>query len=94
MLPLAHPNLHMVLRCDNSACEAAAWKGLSLAKGFCAVLHQFSDLQRRTCISAHVEHVPGFLNDIADSLSRDGDPVDLGFCDDDRVCPPLAGVSS
>ena len=33
MLPLAHPNLHIVLRCDNAASEAAAWKGLSLAKG-------------------------------------------------------------
>ena len=28
MLSLAHPNVHMVLRCDNSASEAAAWKGL------------------------------------------------------------------
>ena len=87
MLPLAHPPLHVVLRCDNSASESAAWKGLSLAKGLCAVLRQFSDLQRRTCVSAHVEHVPGFLNDTADSLSRDGDPVDLGFCDAERVCP-------
>ena len=91
MLPLAHPNLHMVLRCDNAASEAAAWKGLSLAKGLCAVLRQFCDLQRRTCISAHIEHVPGFLNDVADSLSRDGDPLDLGFCDEDRICPPPGG---
>ena len=85
MLPLAHPNVHIVLRCDNAASEAAAWKGLSLAKGLCAVLRQFSDLQRRTCVSAHIEHVPGFLNDIADSLSREGP---LGFCDEDRMCPP------
>ena len=88
MLPLAHPNLRIGLRCDNAASEAAAWKGLSLAKGLCAVLRQFCDLQRRTCISARIEHVPGFLNDIADSLSRDGDPLDLGFCDENRICPP------
>ena len=88
MLPLTHPNVRMVLRCDNSASEAAAWKGLSLAKGLCVVLRQFCDLQRRTCISAHIEHVPGFLNDVADSLSRDGDPQALGFCDEERVCPP------
>ena len=79
MLPLAHPNLHIVLRCDNAASEAAAWKGLSLAKGLCAVLRQFSDLQRRTCISAHIEHVPGFLNDVADSLSRSQEPLDDTF---------------
>ena len=88
MLPLARPNVRMVLRCDNSASEAAAWKGLSLANGLCLVLRQFCDLQRRTCISAHIKHVPGFLNDVADSLSRDGDPQDLGFCDADRICPP------
>ena len=96
MLPLAHPPLHVVLRCDNSASESAAWKGLSLAKGRCAVLRQFSDLQRRTCISAHMEHVPAFLNDTADSLSRDGDAVDLGFCDDDfrpHISPLEADIS-
>ena len=89
MLPLAHPNVHIVLRCDNAASEAAAWKGMSLAKALCAVLRQFSDLQRRTCISAHIEHVPGFLNVVADSLSRSQDPfLDLGFCEADRVYPP------
>ena len=87
MLPLAHPNLHIVLRCDNAASEAAAWKGLSLAKGLCAVLRRFSDLQRRTCISVHIEHVPGFLNDVADFLSRSQEPLDLGFSEADRVCP-------
>ena len=48
MLPLAHPNVHIFLRCDNSASQSAAWKGLSLARGLCAVLRQFCDLQRRT----------------------------------------------
>ena len=88
MLPLAHPNVHMVLRCDNAASEAAAWKGLSLAKALCTVLRQFSDLQRRTCISAHIEHVPGFLNVLADCLSRSQDALALGFREADRVYPP------
>ena len=83
MLPLAHPPLRVVLRCDNSASEAAAWKGLSMAKGLCCVLHQFCDLQHRSCISVHIEHVPGFLNEIADSLSRSGDPEALGFLEKD-----------
>ena len=39
-------------------------------------------------ISARIEHVPGFLNDVADSLSREGDPSQLGACAEDRVCPP------
>ena len=34
MLPLARPSLRVVLCCDNSASEASAWKGLSMAKGF------------------------------------------------------------
>ena len=88
MLPLAHPNVHIVLRCDNSASESAAWQGLSLAKVPCAVLRQFCDLQRRTCISPRVEHVPGFLNVVAVSLSHDGDPNQSGFCEEERVCPP------
>ena len=88
MLPLAHPNVHMVLRCDNAASEAAAWKGLSLAKALCTVLRQFSDLQRRTCISARIEHVPGFLNVLADCLSRSQDALALGLSEADRVYPP------
>ena len=88
MLPLAHPNVHMVLRCDNAASEAAAWKGLSLAKALCTVLRQFADLQRRTCISARIEHVPGFLNVLADSLSRSQGALDLGLSEADRVYPP------
>ena len=46
------------------------------------------DLQRRTCVSVHIEHVLGFLNDIADSLSRSGDPRLVGFDDAHRVSPP------
>ena len=88
MLPLSHPPLHVVLRCDNSASEASAWKGLSMAKGLCCVLRHFYDLQRRSCISAHIEHVPGFLNEVADSLSRSGDPAALGFVDSERISPP------
>ena len=88
MLPLAHPNVHMVLRCDNAASEAAAWKGLSLAKALCTVLRQFSDLQRRTCISARIEHVPGFLNVLADCLSRSQGALALGLSEADRVYPP------
>ena len=80
MLPVAHrPNLHVCLRCDNAAPESAAWKGLSMARGLCHVLRQFSDMQRRFCICAHVEHVPGFLNDIADALSSSADPSSLGL---------------
>ena len=88
MLPAAHPCLHVCLRCDNAASEPAAWKGLSMSRGLCAVLFQFGDMQRRFCISARIEHVPGFLNDIADSLSRSVDPSSLGFSDEERLCPP------
>ena len=88
MLPLAHPNVHVSLRCENSASESAAWKGLSLACGLCVVLREFCDVQRRFCISAHTEHVPGVLSGIADVLSHSADPPSLGFWDDERVCPP------
>ena len=59
-----------------------------MAQGLCCALRQFYDLQRRTCISEHIEHVPGFLNDVADSLSRSGDPKALGFDESQRVSPP------
>ena len=80
MLPAAHPCLHVCLRCDNAASEPAAWKGLSMSRGLCAVL-----MQRRFCISACIEHVPGFLNDIADALSRSVDPSSLGLSDEERL---------
>ena len=33
-------------------------------------------------------HVPGFLNDVADGLSRSEDPSSLGFAEAEKVAPP------
>ena len=52
------------------------------------MLLHFCDLHRRCCIFAHIEHVPGFLYDVAHGLSRSEDPVSLGSSEADRVAPP------
>ncbi|CAE7223676.1 unnamed protein product [Symbiodinium natans] len=71
--------------CDNSASDAASWKGLSLAKGLCSLLRSFFLLQERQFISVHIDHVPGFKNDLADALSRAYDPTLIGFSSD-QLC--------
>ena len=79
LLPDARGVLCVRLRCDNAASEAASWKGLSMATGLCHVLEAFFRLQRRTRLEAVIEHVPGFINTIADGLSRGSVPEMLGL---------------
>ena len=55
------------------------WKGLRMAKGFCAVLCEFFGLQERLRITVDIDHVPGSPNDVADAPNRDANPSDLGF---------------
>ena len=45
-------------------------------------------------MSAHINHVPGLLNDLADKPSRSSDPVSLGFSSDQLRSPPRAALSS
>jgi hypothetical protein len=88
LLPFGHPPLQLLLRCDNSAAEAASWKGLSLANGLSHVLLAFFQWQHFLNVFAHIEHVPGFRNQTADGLGRSVSPRSLGFTDTDRVIPP------
>ena len=85
LFPSGHPPVHVTFRCDNSASDSASWKGLSLAKGLCALLRSFFLLQERQYISVHTDHVPGFKKDLADALSRACDPSLLGFAPD-QIC--------
>ena len=79
MLGPSHLPVHCVFRTDNSASESACWKALSMARGMCVLLRTFFLLQRRFHISVHLDCVPGFLNVVADRLSRGSDPSSLGF---------------
>ncbi|CAE7202888.1 LRRC45 [Symbiodinium sp. CCMP2592] len=88
VVPAAHHPVHFVSRCDNSPSESASWKGLSTARGMCDLLHSYLLWQRHFCISAHIDHVPGFRNKIADALSRSRDPGTLGLNPADEVLVP------
>ena len=79
LLPPGHAPFHVVFRTDNSPSQSAAWKGLTLARGMCQFLRQFCLLQEQTRISVYLDSVPGFLNDVADALSRAVLPATLGF---------------
>ena len=79
LLPPGHAPFHVVFRTDNSPSQSAAWKGLTLARGMCQFLRQFCLLQEHTRISVYLDSVPGFLNDVADALSRAVLPATLGF---------------
>ena len=79
LLPSGHVPFHVVFRADNSPSQSAAWKGLTLARGMCQFLRQFCLLQETVRISVHLDSVPGFLNDVADALSRSVPPASLGF---------------
>ena len=92
LLPSGHPPVHVAFRCDNSASDAASWKGLSLAKGLCSLLRSFFLLQERQYISVHIDHVPGFKNDLADALSRAYDPTLIGFSSDQLCFVPWTGL--
>ena len=70
---------YVVFLTDNSPSQSAAWKGLTLARGMCQFLRQFCLLQETVRISVHLDSVPGFLNDVADALSRAVPPATLGF---------------
>ena len=94
LLPPGHPPVHVTFRCDNSATDSASWKGLSLARGLSSLLRSFFLLQERQFISVHVDHVPGFRNDLADSLSRGYDPSLLGFLPAQRAEVPWTAFPS
>ena len=79
MLGPSHLPVHCVFCTDNSASESACWKALSMARGMCILLRTFFLLQRRFHISVHLDCVPGFLNVVADRLSRGSPPSSLGF---------------
>jgi hypothetical protein len=87
LLPVGHLPLHVTLRSDNAAAEAASWKGLSLAQGLCSVLLACTRWQQAWSLSAYIEHVPGFQNDLADGLSRRASPASLGFAPRDSLSP-------
>jgi hypothetical protein len=88
MLPIGHPPVLMDLHCDNSAAESASWKALSTALGLSRILSCFLYWQHALAIQAHVMHVPGVVNDVADGLSRSFDPNLLGFQADQEVHVP------
>ena len=94
LLPQGHPPLHVTFRCDNSATDAASWKGLSLATGMCSLLRSFFLLQERQYTSVHIDHVPGFKNDLADGLSRGYDAQLLGFSESARCQIPWSALPS
>ena len=79
LLGPCHLPVHCVFRTDNSASESACWKALSLARGMCVLLSTFLLLQRRFHTYVHLDCVPGFLNVIADRLSRGSPPAALGL---------------
>ena len=85
------------MSCDNAVAESASWKGLSTAKGLCHLLCCVLHFQEDRRVSAHVNRIPGILNDTADKLSRSVifvDPSSLGFLPDQLLSPPWAALSS
>ena len=88
-LPGCRTALEVALRCDNSAAEAAAHKGLSSVRSLAWVLRRFYACEQSFNIRAAPEHIPGYRNVLADELSRLGTstpPLAL----EDRCAPPLA----
>ena len=45
-------------------------------------------------VSAHINHIPKILNDLADRLSRSVDPPSLGFLPDQSRSPPWTSLAS
>ena len=88
MLMPNHLPVHVHLCRDNAVAESASWTGLSMAKGLCHLLRCFLHLQENYRVSAHVNHIPGILKELADKLSRSGDPPALGF-QPEQSCTPL-----
>ena len=87
-LPGCRTALEVALRCDNSAAEAAAHKGLSSVRSLAWVLRRFCACEQAFNIRAAPEHIPGYRNALADELSRLGTstpPLALA----DRCAPPL-----
>ena len=60
----------------------------------CQFLRAFNVLQETVRISVHLDAVPGFLNDIADALSRGVPPSALGFQDSEVLTVPWTSFSS
>ena len=79
LLGPGHLPVHCAFKCDNSAAEAASWKGRSMARGLCHILWSVLLCQQANRVSVYIDHVPGIMNDTADALSREIDPATLGF---------------
>ena len=60
---------------DNSAADAASAKGLSMTQSMATVLAAYFTFMRRFHIFSVVSHIPGHVNDLADSLSRFKQPL-------------------
>ncbi|CAE7316944.1 unnamed protein product, partial [Symbiodinium microadriaticum] len=88
-LPSCRGRLRVCLRCDNSAAEAAASKGMSPVLAMSAVLQKFLAFQAWTGIDAEVEHIAGYKNALADELSRMPKEAVPPLPQEDRVSPPL-----
>ena len=88
-LPSCRGRLRVCLRCDNSAAEAAASKGMSPVLAMSAVLKKFLSFQAWTGIDAEVEHIAGYKNVLADELSRLPKEAVPPLSQEDRVSPPL-----
>ena len=63
-------------------------KALSTSLGLSRILSGFLYWQHALSIQAHVMHVPGVVNDLADGLSRSSDPLLLGFAANQEVHVP------
>ena len=68
------PSCHEPVTChqgtDNSATDASASQGLSMTPAMAEILRQYFIFMRRSNVFADITHVPGYLNQLADSLSR------------------------
>ena len=69
-LPLTHEPVTCHQGSDNSATDASVSKGLSMTPAMAEILCQYFIFMRRTNVFADISHVPGHLNQLADSLSR------------------------
>ena len=75
VLPRSRGPISCVQGTDNSAADAASAKGLSMTTAMAMVLTSFFSFMRRFHIFPQVSHIPGHLNDLADSLSRFKKPL-------------------